>query len=135
MKTDAATPGFVSSVFKATSADVINPAIITYNSVTRVSPGYEGNTPRNPAQVYASFRAGFSGAFESVIGPQNITTRDDLQRYNDAFIQAMQQKKLFPEQYLIEFNKAYEKTPPLIYIDYAKNLFRQTITLGKKWIR
>ena len=101
-----------SSVFLA------NGGTLNYKSKTVAHLGNINSYARKSTEAAYSFVAGFSGAFDSAIGPQSVESIDDLKNYNTALIQAVKDGLITPESYEKEFKKAYDSTGlKQIYID------------------
>ncbi|WP_370443450.1 autotransporter outer membrane beta-barrel domain-containing protein [Klebsiella michiganensis] len=110
MKGNSAT----SSVFLA------NGGTLNYKSKTVANLGNINSYARKNSDPAFAFLAGFSGTFDSVIGPQSVENIDDLKNYNSALIQAVKDGLLSPQAYDAEFKKAYDSTDlKHIYVDEA----------------
>ena len=129
MKSSDPNGSSTSSVFKVGAGSTID-----YDSKTVVHLGNFNNEAPSPDKPVLKVKTGFSGSFDSAIGPQTINNLDDLKRYNNALITAIQNGLVTPDKYLVEFNKAIPVTPEVIYIDEVideKDAVRQLINYSR----
>lgn len=107
-----------SSAFHVTS-DGSDTAALNYHSKTVVQLGQNSNDYHNSVANAVIDR--YTGSFDSVLGPQNVTTFEEFQAYNTALIEALESGEihLTEQEYAAELNKARDTTVYPIYVNEA----------------
>lgn len=107
-----------SSAFHVTS-DGSDTAALNYNSKTVVQLGQNSNNYHN--SVANAVIDKYTGSFDSVLGPQTVTTFEEFQAYNTALIEALESGEIYltEQEYADELNKARDTRVYPIYVNEA----------------
>jgi outer membrane autotransporter barrel domain len=92
-------------------------AVLNYNSKTIVRSGNNANVANAAGKDYSYDSTTWNGSFSSAIGDYTVNSLDDLKRYNEDLIKAVESGQLSSADYESEFSKAYSSEKKTIHFD------------------